>query len=156
MQLGFGYEAYCRTCKTYKPVEDMTKNRNLPGGITTSCKPCSAARTKKYYTDNREKRAAQLKKSTKARRDARSEWLRDLKGLTPCVDCGKTYHYCQMDLDHRPGEEKHAVLQARPQMGFWNFFRERSLADVEAEIAKCDVVCSNCHRMRTFTRRHRP
>jgi hypothetical protein len=64
----------------------------------------------------------------------------------PCMDCGGVFHYSVMDLDHVRGEKRFALALA----GHY------SKAVVEAEIAKCDLVCSNCHRMRTFKRRGGP
>lgn len=61
----------------------------------------------------------------------------------PCMDCGKSYPYYVMDLDHRPGEIKEFAIARHVLCSV-----ERLLA----EIAKCDAVCSNCHRVRTFKR----
>lgn len=63
----------------------------------------------------------------------------------PCADCGVQYPYYVMDLDHARGDKilNMAVTVAR---GF-------SDEEILAEIAKCDVVCANCHRERTFQRR---
>jgi hypothetical protein len=52
-----------------------------------------------------------------------------------------------MDFDHRPGTEKLF------QFGGSDLVRH-SLETTLAEIAKCDLVCANCHRVRTW-RRHR-
>lgn len=62
----------------------------------------------------------------------------------PCADCKKRYPYYVMDFDHRPGVQK-AIEPTRliPQMS-WRRLRE--------ELAKCDLVCSNCHRIRTHER----
>jgi len=63
----------------------------------------------------------------------------------PCMDCGNEYPPYVMDFDHRPGETKVFNIS--------RFMREnRSLEQVQEEIAKCDLVCANCHRIRTFTR----
>jgi hypothetical protein len=52
-----------------------------------------------------------------------------------------------MDFDHRPGEKKCFALANA--MGQTRISAER----LRAEIAKCDVVCANCHRIRTYERR---
>ena len=70
-------------------------------------------------------------------------WIREQKSK-PCADCGGVFHWCAMDFDHRPGETKLFAIAASKGMS-WNALR--------AEIAKCDVVCANCHRIRTFTRK---
>ncbi len=62
----------------------------------------------------------------------------------PCADCGIQYPYYVMDLDHIIGEKKFAVSQAITVAG--------SIVKLIAEIAKCEVVCSNCHRFRTYNR----
>jgi len=62
----------------------------------------------------------------------------------PCMDCGIKYPYYVMDLDHRPGTIKLYNPSRLPNLG--------SMKKLEEEIAKCDVVCSNCHRQRTFDR----
>jgi hypothetical protein len=50
-----------------------------------------------------------------------------------------------MDFDHRPGETEGAVVT--------QMIGRSGLARIFAEASKCDIVCANCHRRRTFTRR---
>jgi hypothetical protein len=50
-----------------------------------------------------------------------------------------------MQWDHLPGTEKHADLG-------W-LVRTDNKRRVLAEIAKCELVCANCHALRTFLRR---
>ena len=63
----------------------------------------------------------------------------------PCKDCKQVFNPWQMDFDHRPGTHK---IKNLSQMR-----RERDKKILE-EIAKCDLVCANCHRQRTWMREH--
>ena len=71
------------------------------------------------------------------------EMVRAIKTATACLDCQQFYHWMVMEFDHRPGEVKLGEIS---QMLQW------SAAKVLAEIAKCDLVCANCHRLRTARR----
>jgi len=64
----------------------------------------------------------------------------------PCADCNHHYPYYVMDFDHREGEEKKGVINRMIAMGW-------ARQTIMAEIAKCDVVCANCHRERTHQRK---
>ena len=68
--------------------------------------------------------------------------LREAKDV-PCTDCGIRYPYYIMDFDH--------LYDKRFNIGSdgVKFSRE----DLYIEIAKCEVVCSNCHRTRTWQRK---
>lgn len=70
--------------------------------------------------------------------------MRELKSV-PCLDCGGTFHPSAMTFDHRPGTEKVADLASLARDGCTGLF--------EQELSKCDVVCANCHALRTFLRR---
>ncbi|UVK59947.1 HNH endonuclease [Streptomyces phage Spilled] len=61
----------------------------------------------------------------------------------PCVDCGNSYPYYVMDLDHLPQYTKSFSLGK---------YIQHTLKEVAEEIEKCEVVCANCHRMRTHNR----
>lgn len=66
----------------------------------------------------------------------------------PCSDCGGRFPSVAMDFDHRPGEVKLHNVGAMTRSVM-------SRAAIDAEIAKCDLVCANCHRVRTHVlRRH--
>jgi hypothetical protein len=72
------------------------------------------------------------------------EIVREAKDV-PCADCGQSYPYYVMDFDHVRGTKAFNLATAvRKASG--NF---KKLFD---EIAKCDVVCANCHRERTHQR----
>jgi hypothetical protein len=82
------------------------------------------------------------------RRSKTKERVRVLKDR-PCADCGKKYPYYVMDFDHLPGLPKNFKVA--------DFLASRSATgnykELDAEIAKCEVVCANCHHERTHQRR---
>lgn len=81
-------------------------------------------------------------RSYKERMRTLLRWLKD----QPCMDCTHSYPQCAMDFDHRPGEKKLFTLSQGVN---------RSLRQLAEELAKCDVVCANCHRIRTAARSRR-
>lgn len=77
---------------------------------------------------------------------SRREMIDSLKDA-PCMDCRGRFPPEAMDFDHRPGEIKRTTLAAANRLG---------RATILAEVAKCDLVCANCHRIRTRKRRDEP
>lgn len=75
--------------------------------------------------------------------DARREWINEVRGV-PCKDCGRRFPSCAMDFDHLPQYEK--------KFGIMSHYRDYPLHVLEKEIAKCEIVCACCHRIRTTTR----
>lgn len=67
------------------------------------------------------------------------DYLNELKDK-PCADCGEWYPPMCMDFDHVYGDKKLAIASAK------------SWATLLPELEKCEVVCANCHRLRTFIR----
>ena len=87
----------------------------------------------------------QLQRAAQARHQAgRVEQVNALKRV-PCADCGIQYHPEVMEFDHPPDSGKVANVSV--------LLKTRAIAVVLAEAAKCEVVCANCHRMRTVNRR---
>lgn len=68
--------------------------------------------------------------------------LTALKLERGCMDCGYRAHSVALDFDHARGRK--SILLSRCSERYWSV--------VEHEIAKCDVVCANCHRVRTAQR----
>ena len=72
--------------------------------------------------------------------------LRRYKTSCGCMDCGYKDHFYALELDHRDDAQKvgnvcHLIK------------RTHSWAKIKEEIRKCDVVCANCHRIRTYNRK---
>ena len=77
----------------------------------------------------------------------RKQWdlLKEYKKTLSCVDCnysGKD-HPEVLDFDHVRGDKKSSICFMKATASF---------KKVLEEIAKCEVVCSNCHRIRTTER----
>jgi hypothetical protein len=76
----------------------------------------------------------------------RKQKIRDIKNAAKdvaCMDCGIKYPPYVMDFDHR-GDKVFEIAGASSTF--------MSLEKLKVEIAKCDVVCANCHRARTHNR----
>lgn len=80
----------------------------------------------------------------KLRRIAIRDFVKLAKHNKPCADCGIIYPAHVLDFDHRQGEKSFILSRAS--------VKGTSLDVVQTEINKCDIVCANCHRIRTFER----
>ncbi len=83
---------------------------------------------------------------TQALRKRRTALIRQIKLARGCADCGYRSHPEALDFDHLPGAEKLANVSRMA-------LATMTEAVILAEIEKCEVVCANCHRIRTFERR---
>lgn len=79
--------------------------------------------------------------SKKERAAKRKQLINKIKNV-PCQDCGGTFPPVCMDFDHVRGEKQFGIAMASML----------SLNAVMEEITKCDIICSNCHRIRTQSR----
>ena len=64
----------------------------------------------------------------------------------PCMDCGIQYPHYVMDFDHRDGDTKLTTISK--MINYHSYSKEKIIEEIE----KCDLVCSNCHRIRTYKR----
>lgn len=94
----------------------------------------------RHYAANREQYAARRA----VQRSRAVAFVREQK-TAPCMDCHRTFPPVCMDFDHREAGDKTAHLSKMANNG-------AGLDRLRAEIAKCDLVCSNCHRIRTAER----
>jgi hypothetical protein len=129
----------CPRCERSLPVDAFPPRAN---GTRRHCycRACKAAYQREWYERNRERHLAAVREDTTARRRQLSEYLGGLKSVA-CADCRRRFPPEVMDFDHVRGQKARNVSQLRLRVG---------AARLEAEIAKCEVVCANCHRQRTY------
>lgn len=68
----------------------------------------------------------------------------DIKEKSGCVDCKENYPHYMLDFDHLPEFEK---IDSPTQM-----IHKYSWEKAVEEMSKCDIVCANCHKIRTWNR----
>lgn len=68
-------------------------------------------------------------------------YLRGLKS-EPCTDCGVSYPYYVMQFDHIRGDKAFGLASGV----------KVSMRKLQSELAKCELVCANCHAERTHQR----
>jgi len=100
------------------------------------------ARKAEYDRANRgtPRRHGQILEAGRRRHAVLRAWLTEQK-RKPCSDCGRLYPPECMDFDHVGA--KYRTISA-----LLHSSKEKMLV----EIAQCELVCANCHRVRTSTR----
>lgn len=94
-----------------------------------------------YHCGNSQK--AKTIDRQRSRRTKRRIHIQEIKASATCMDCGEDYPYYVLEFDHRPDEIKLFNI---------SMYGQYTLEDVKKEIAKCDIVCANCHKIRTWQR----
>jgi hypothetical protein len=108
--------------------------------VAYSSKLDQARASADHYRRNREKTLARIavnKAAVVAEYRARKE-------ATPCTDCGLFFPYYVTQYDHLDSSTKSNTCAALANGG--------SRLRLLEEIAKCELVCANCHAVRTHDR----
>ena len=106
------------------------------------CRPCRAAYKKEHYAANRQLYIDRARERKQLLALERTTYLIEYFQTHPCVDCGEL-DAVVLEFDHLR-DKSFDVAQSLPY---------RSWQSILDEIAKCEVVCANCHRRRTARRR---
>lgn len=99
----------------------------------------------RWYPANAKKHRALVKASKDKRVALLARMIDKLKAVA-CADCDYLFPPVCMDFDHLPGAGKLAGISKMVRTGWPE-------AKILLEVKKCEVVCSNCHRLRTMKRR---
>lgn len=132
----------CTKCLVDQPLDSFHFKCKIKGTRKPRCKSCSAEFHRAHYQANKNA----YKASRTALKSKLIDWFRTYKETHPCADCGVQYHYYTMQFDHVADNKEFDVSQ----MLSVTTSRQR----IEAEMAKCELVCANCHTIRTHNRSH--
>lgn len=91
-----------------------------------------------YYSDGGKKKAANRKRAARYRVAGR-EYITRAKFGRPCADCRSSFPPICMDFDHVRGKKIRDICH----------MTNLPIKSIQKEIDKCDLVCANCHRLRT-------
>lgn len=120
----------CCTCGEEKSDENYAYRGGGRKGLQAECMACSRERARTYRQEIRNK--VSLYKLSKG-----------------CECCGfSAAHPCQLDLDHVDPSTKTYKGAHKAYDAGWSWKR------VEQELAKCTVLCNNCHSLRTHEEGH--
>ena len=97
------------------------------------CLDCSRSAASKWYYANKEVAIRRVI----ANQEKMRIWLWELKSTLKCIKCGESHPAC-LDFHHRDPAQKRRAVSQLWQLG--------SKLNILVEIAKCDVLCANCHR----------
>lgn len=133
----------CPSCMSLKSIDEFNWRDKAHTKLQSYCRDCSNRAWRRWYREetNRRRHLDTLYLRRRRRIDRHQQLITELKSQ-PCADCGQVFPPYAMDFDHL-GDKAELVSTLVYSSG-----TERLLA----EVGKCEVVCANCHRMRTYRR----
>jgi hypothetical protein len=138
----------CRPCGQLFPLAAFAWRKVDRGLRDTYCYGCRAAYKRQHYAANRDRYIRNARARQRRELDRRTRLLWAYLATRPCADCGESDPLV-LEFDH-VGEKRFGISSG---------IRNRNWEEVLEEMARCEVVCANCHRRRTYRRegswRHR-
>lgn len=127
----------CNKCGETKIVDLFNKRYGKPQPY---CRECNRS----YHKDHYKRNKAVYKQDTADRR-----WQLRANGLQRimehakdgCVECGEKDFRC-LEFDHIDPSTKLYNVGQMASRGY-------SIKKIDAEVAKCRIICANCHRKHT-------
>lgn len=133
----------CSRCNKTKNQEEFRKHKRNIDGLHIWCKTCCREYDRDWYKKTggpTPKRLSQIRRW----RQNRTEEFNNRYKSHPCADCRQIYHPAAMQFDHL-GDKKFNLGDMKTQL---------SWEELDKEIEKCELVCANCHAVRTWKRKH--
>jgi hypothetical protein len=135
----------CNKCSIAKPKSEFFFRDKRKGTLHRHCKQCYSKKRKSYYQEHYQKYQAAYKlralsRNNRLRIELRKRLLEYLYDKS-CTFCGVS-DIRVLDFDHiNPSEKAFSVARALTDCVAWD--------RILAEIKKCQILCANCHRIRT-------
>lgn len=95
---------------------------------------------RKWYRKNKKKHIAYVRNREKKIKN----WLKDYKSTLECENCGENHPAC-LDFHHINSEDKEFAIGRIKDYMSWKRLKN--------ELAKCEVLCANCHRKKHYNQR---
>ena len=130
----------CNHCNVEKPLDDFPFKSKSRGIYHPLCKECHNTKTRAHYKGNTQYYKDKARSWDRQTIDANRQYIIDYLKEHPCKDCGNA-NIVVLQFDH-----------LRDKLDNVSNMLKRSRKSIILEIAKCDVVCANCHIMRTAHR----
>lgn len=108
----------CSKCKINKLNSEFSKHRFAKDELQSWCRTCIRIAVREHQTK------------------AKEFFVEYKRGLN-CQECGENHIAC-LDFHHKNPDEKEFEISQR--------YGTKSIEIIMNEIAKCDVLCANCHR----------
>jgi len=103
-----------------------------------------ASASKRHYEANKSKIKQRSKTRNRKQRNANKAYVDKIKVESSCVDCGEG-NPLVLDFDHVKGKKVGDISSM--------VYQSYCVESIQKEIDKCEVRCSNCHRVATHNRR---
>lgn len=124
----------CSKCKTEKELSDFRRDKSKKDGRQSYCKLCARDHFKSRYSESY---GESYNKRNVERRNRHAEMLQEYKHDKSCLCCDESENIC-LDFHHVDPTSKSFTVSGQ-SMG-------RNWEQIEQEISKCVLLCSNCHR----------
>ena len=123
---------YCPKCGETKSVDLFRNNKKQPDGLYRICKACCKIYEQKAYRKNPKK---YLEDSIERKKKYVDEFTK-YKSTLSCKSCGES-RYWVLDFHHidpsTKDSEVSTLLRTKSKQAAWD------------EVAKCVILCKNCH-----------
>jgi hypothetical protein len=127
----------CSRCEQDKEEKDFNRRGKK---FSVWCRTCCSEYNRERYKNSNGKVRKKLKQQEAARKLEIEKKIVDHLKNNPCVKCQES-NILVLDFDHIRGEKEFNIAKA-----IWDVY---SWERIEKEIAKCQVLCANCHRIKT-------
>ena len=125
----------CSKCKRELPLEDFRWRNKAKGTKHSQCKYCESEAEKERYKADVNRRAGIIERDAKYK-NQNNEYLYSIMEQG-CAKCGEKRLYV-LDFHHIDKTQKKNNIN--------HLKKSASLENLKEEVAKCIVLCSNCHR----------
>ena len=127
----------CTKCGNSKDLEDFPRQHTTKDGRAPACRDCNNKRHRDSYTNNSSYKQRKITQHA-IYKDRNRQFVLEYLKSHPCVDCGEVDPVV-LEFDHKLDKEN--LIS--------EMVTNSSLQKIQAEIAKCEVRCANCHRRKT-------
>lgn len=109
------------------------------GQRASICRPCKREYDRQYHKNRSQELKVRKVELQKIRRIENRQFIFNFLSSNPCEVCGESDPIV-LEFDHIDQSEKYKAVSVMV---------EHSLDRIKEEIAKCRVLCANCHRRHT-------